>query len=736
MLGSYTPFPNVFPAARATDMPNPDERLVWTIGTEYTQQFIADLPTAIAFLDSDMHYLAFSRRWLEDYRLDGREILGKSHYEIFPEIPGHWRDVHRRALNGEAAANHEERFVRQDGTVQWLSWLVRAWHDTDGRIGGIVIQSEDISARKEAELALKSEREVFMQLAAISSDYFWELDPQFRYRSISPTIAPRSGLDYLSYLGKTRWELPFIGISEQQWVAHRSALTAHQPFRNLEGGLVNVHGELRHFLMSGDPTFSPDGKFTGYRGVTQDITDRKKSEETLRKIAGELDDLYHNAPLGYHSLDSNDTLVRINDRELSWLGYAREEVIGKKKWSDLVIAEQVDRFQHRHDEYRRRRDLPSTPYTVVRKNGTTFPVLLSESPNYDAEGKYRSSRGMVVDNTERALADALLQESEARYRALFENMNSGFVLFEVVQDPQGDPIDLRILAANRFFELTTGVRVTDAVGKYLTDAVPGIEQDDANWIGTYAQVAITGEPRRFEAKSRVLGTTYAIAAFQPVPRQCAVTFHDISELKAAQDKLSESYGKLQNSMQQTLLAISKMVEARDAYTAGHARRVGLIAGAIARAMGWTYEACYGLELIGLVHDIGKISTPAELLSKPDRLTEFEYAIVKAHPHAGYEILKDVDFPLPIAEIIYQHHERMNGTGYPRNLQGDQILIEARIVAVADVVEAIYSDRPYRPGKGLDAALAEIERNRGVLYDEKVVDTLLDMVRTQGYQFPR
>ena len=206
----------------------------WAVGDEKARLLIESLPTAIAFLDRNMRYLAVSRRWIEDYHLD-TTILGLSHYEIFPEICEQWKDVHRRALNGEVISNHEERFVRRDGSVQWLIWVVRPWHDANGRIGGIVIQTEDISARKEAEQTLKMEREIFEQLANMSSDYFWEIDSQFRFRNISRTIAERSGLDYESYIGKARWDLPFIGISDDQWNEHRSTLRAHRPFRNLAG---------------------------------------------------------------------------------------------------------------------------------------------------------------------------------------------------------------------------------------------------------------------------------------------------------------------------------------------------------------------------------------------------------------------------------------------------------------------------------------------------------------------
>ena len=205
--------------------------------------------------------------------------------------------------------------------------------------------------------------------------------------------------------------------------------------------------------------------------------------------------------------------------------------------------------------------------------------------------------------------------------------------------------------------------------------------------------------------------------------------------KRAEEQIVAYVKQLEESMYGTLQAVSNMVEQRDPYTAGHERRVGIIAADIAQEMGWPEKKCNDLKMIGLVHDIGKISTPAEILSKPGRLTPSEYSLVKDHVEKGYEILKDVKFPLPIAKIIRQHHERMDGSGYPFGLKGPEILPEARILAVADVLESMASHRPYRPALGIEVALKEIFDHRETLYDASVVDALLKMVREKGYQLP-
>ncbi len=207
---------------------------------------------------------------------------------------------------------------------------------------------------------------------------------------------------------------------------------------------------------------------------------------------------------------------------------------------------------------------------------------------------------------------------------------------------------------------------------------------------------------------------------------------NITDERAAKEEMYEYKRQFQDSFELTIRVISTVLELRDPYTAKHDRRVGRIASDIACQMGWSHEKCCQLQLVGMVHDIGKIAIPSELLSKPTVLSALEYELVKTHVEKGYEILKDIKFEMPIGEIVYQHHERLDGSGYPRGLRGDEILMEARILTVADVFESMASHRPYRPSLGVDAAITEIEQGKGIKYDENVVNTLLKMIRETGY----
>jgi len=206
------------------------------------------------------------------------------------------------------------------------------------------------------------------------------------------------------------------------------------------------------------------------------------------------------------------------------------------------------------------------------------------------------------------------------------------------------------------------------------------------------------------------------------------------ERKWAEEKLRRSYVKLQRALEGTISVLVSAIEMRDPYTAGHQRRVTQLACAIARELGLPEEQIEGIRMAGLVHDLGKISIPAEILSKPDRLNDFQWGMIQTHSEVGYDVLKAVEFPWPVAEIVLQHHERLDGSGYPAGLPGEEIMVEARTLAVADVVEAMASRRPYRPSLGIDKALKEISQNRGILYDPEVVDACLKLFIEKEFAF--
>jgi HD-GYP domain-containing protein (c-di-GMP phosphodiesterase class II) len=212
-----------------------------------------------------------------------------------------------------------------------------------------------------------------------------------------------------------------------------------------------------------------------------------------------------------------------------------------------------------------------------------------------------------------------------------------------------------------------------------------------------------------------------------------INSHDISGLLQTQQDLSESYDKLQTNLSKTIDLLAAITEKRDPYTAGHQKRVTDLASVIAREMGLAESRVNAISMAGTIHDLGKINVPADLLNKAGKLSNMEFAVIQTHPDTAFDIIKVIDFPAPIADIVHQHHERMDGSGYPLGLKGEGILLESRILAVADVVEAMASHRPYRPALGLDKALEEITGNKGRLYDEDVVNACL-RVFDRGYAF--
>lgn len=294
-------------------------------------------------------------------------------------------------------------------------------------------------------------------------------------------------------------------------------------------------------------------------------------------------------------------------------------------------------------------------------------------------------------------------------------------------------------------ERILGYRADEVLGKQLHQLLtPQRYQSRAfqgfNAFRSTGQGAMIGKTIEIEAlhkDGREIPVELSISSLKLNDHWHAVgILRDISERKEAERERLVGQQKLEKTLMQIIEAVAATVEMRDAYTAGHQRRVAQLAVAIAKELQLSEAQVEGIHLAGVVHDVGKVRVPAEILNKPGKLTELEFRLIKEHSRNGYEILKSIDFPWPIAKIVLQHHERLDGSGYPQALRSDQILIEAKIVAVADVVESMKSHRPYRPGLGLDVALEEIARNRDTLFDPTAVDACIRLFRERGFNFSR
>ncbi len=311
----------------------------------------------------------------------------------------------------------------------------------------------------------------------------------------------------------------------------------------------------------------------------------------------------------------------------------------------------------------------------------------------------------------RTRVEAALKTSEKNFREMIVNNSDGIVILD-----QGGTTRFVNPAALQLF----GKPQDRFVGQPFVYPIR---------VGETSEIEV-----RADSKPLVIAEMQAVETEWEGKKALLASIRDISERKRMEQAVTESFDKLQNAMVGTIQAMAGIVERRDPYTAGHQQRVAKLCRAIASEMALSEDRVEGIFMAALIHDIGKIAVPAEILSKPGRLSETEFQLIKIHPQSGYDILKGIAFPWPIAEITFQHHERMDGSGYPRKLLGDETLLEARIMSVADTVEAMATHRPYRPALGVDAALEEVSQNAGRLYDAGVVQACCRLFSEKEFGF--
>jgi PAS domain S-box-containing protein/putative nucleotidyltransferase with HDIG domain len=325
-----------------------------------------------------------------------------------------------------------------------------------------------------------------------------------------------------------------------------------------------------------------------------------------------------------------------------------------------------------------------------------------------------------------------LNQSEMRYRRLFETAQDGILILDFHTGVITD--------ANRFITDLLGYSKEELIGKELWEIGPMV--DKAAAIAAFTVLKDKGYIRYEDLPlrnkdGRVLNVEFVSNAYGVNgDRVIQCNIRDISDRKIAEAELLKYQHSVNISMREMVETLSNVVVARDSYTGSHMKRVAHLATAIATKLELPLHTIEGINMASLVHDIGKIVIPAEILTKPTTLATYELVMLRNHVQAGFDMLKHIHFPWNIAQAILQHHERLDGSGYPNAIKGDVICLEARIIGVADTVEAMSSDRPYRKGKGIDAALEEIEIGSGKLFDESVVSACLKIFREDGYILPQ
>jgi PAS domain S-box-containing protein/putative nucleotidyltransferase with HDIG domain len=334
---------------------------------------------------------------------------------------------------------------------------------------------------------------------------------------------------------------------------------------------------------------------------------------------------------------------------------------------------------------------------------------------------------LLIDARHQRTAEAELRESRQRFLAFAEHMPGRLWIRDG---------ELRYLYVNPELAADLGMTEADLIGRRPEELWD--ERTAAQAVGL-CERALQGEMvdvvERWpdeEGRGYFNSRVFAIPGADGTPMLGGLMF-DVTLQHTASQQLKRQANQLRRTLQGAVLAMSRLVEARDPYTAGHQRRVAELACAIAREMGLAESEFEGLRLAALVHDLGKISVPAEILAKPGSLSAHEFTLIKTHAQIGHDILADIEFERPVARIVLQHHERLNGSGYPLGLRGDEILKEARVLAVADVYEAMVSHRPYRPGLPREVACAELRDGAGTLYDAAVVDACLRLLAA-GFEF--
>ena len=689
----------------------------------YAENIVETVREPLLVLGEDLKVISANRNFYRTFKVTASETIGSFIYDLgnkqwdIPQLRKLLEEIlpEKQAFD-EFEVNHNFEDIGQK--VMLLN--ARQIHRKDIGTKIILLAIEDITERKRLEDLLMESEERYRRLFETASDGILLLEKQEgKITHANPASENMLGYTKNESIGKN---IQDIGV-----MLDMGDFATIMQTLNVSG--IIHYNDVSIKTKSGqhiDTDIYLIDKAKLVQCNIRDITERKRTTEDIRKRDSRYKELVEHAEDGIFTITNQGQFLLANSKFCRMLGYTHEECLQLNildTYPDDIRTYGMQRLIQLGRGETLRFERP-----VKQRDGKIVFVEANAWKNDDG-----NIQAIVRDITDRKQAETELKESKALIDAVVENVPLMIFLKESK--------DLRFVIFNRAGEELLGYDRKDLMGKNNLDLFPPeqaahfMAKDREVLDGEVGMLDIPEEPILTAKKGQRLVHTrkVCIKGADGKTKYLLGISEDITERKQAEKELKETLESLRKAVSTTIQVMVAAVERRDPYTSGHQVRVGGLACAIASEMGLSLEKTEGLRLAASIHDIGKISVPSEILSKPSKLSDIEFSLIKEHAQHGYEILKDVESPWPLAEIVYQHHEKMDGSGYPRNLKGEEILLEVRILAVADVVEAMASHRPYRPGLGIDAALAEIERNRGIFYDNAVVDACLRLFREKGFE---
>ena len=682
----------------------------------------------------DYRFLKVNPAFCQMTGLKEEDVIGKTVLEVLPQTEPYWIETYAKVVR----TGKPLRMENYSGAFN-KHFDVIAFSPARGQF---VTVFSDITEQYNLIDALRQERDRAQDYLDIAEVMIVALDEKGVI-----SLANRKSCDILGYredelVGRNWFDLCVPPYDrERAWSLFADFISsADIAGPNYEQVFLTKKGDQRTARWQSRKLFDADGNARGSLSSGEDITEQKKAEEALRqyeRIVSSSSDMMALVTIDQDYLAANDVYCQA-------FGLARDAIIGKnardlfdREFFDNVMRPYIDRCLAGEE--------------VIFNEWITLP---------NAQRRYMETRyypyfdvndnvaGMVVnrrDITDQHRVQQALQESENQLANIITNSTNLFYshapdhVFTFVS-PQSEAIlgykPQEMLV--KWMDLLTDNPINNEGILRTEKALASGQVQPPYELEMYAKSGRRVWVEVHEApvleNGKVTGIVGSLTDITSRRRAELESQQSLAALKIANEDLQASHQRLLGTMDATIRTIAKTVEVRDPYTAGHHRRVAELSVRIAQEMELEEEMIKAIELAAVIHDLGKIQVPAEILSKPGRLSEVEFGLVKTHPAVGYELLKDIDFPWPLAEIIRQHHERVDGTGYPRGLKGDQIALESRIICVADTVEAMSSHRPYRPALGIDRALEQIKQDRGTHYDAQVVDACL-RVFAGSYQMP-